>query len=79
MSFDSKDMIEMEATIIEGCKSNFKAKTKTGVIITCNPAGKLRQNQIKILIGDQVIIQVSPYDLTRGRIIKRLLKHDSRR
>jgi translation initiation factor IF-1 len=43
-----------------------------GVTILCQASGKLRQNFIKILVGDRVKIEMSPYDLTRGRIISRL-------
>jgi|JI7StandDraft_1071085.scaffolds.fasta_scaffold1705812_1 translation initiation factor IF-1 len=64
--------ITIEAEIFEGCKGNFKAKTKDGAVIKCTPAGKLRKNQINILIGDRVIIEVSAYDTTRGRIVQRL-------
>lgn len=66
------DIVKIEGIIIEGCKGNFKAKTKDNKEIVCTPAGKLRQNQINILIGDKVIIEVSGYDLTRGRIVHRL-------
>ncbi len=67
-----KDTVKIEAEIFEGCKGNFKARTKTGTVINCTPSGKIRKNQINILIGDKVIIEMSPYDLTRGRIIQRL-------
>lgn len=43
-----------------------------GVNILCQSSGKLRQNFIKILVGDKVKIEMSPYDLTRGRIVSRL-------
>lgn len=43
-----------------------------GIIILCQASGKLRQNFIKILVGDKVKIEMSPYDLTRGRIVTRL-------
>lgn len=43
-----------------------------GIVILCQASGKLRQNFIKILVGDKVKIEMSPYDLTRGRIVTRL-------
>ena len=43
-----------------------------GVTILCQASGKIRQNFIKILVGDRVKIEMSPYDLTRGRIVSRL-------
>lgn len=71
----SSDKIELEAVIVSACKGDFVAElVQNGVTlkIVAKPAGKLRQNQINVLVGDKVIIQVSPYDLTRGRIIRRL-------
>lgn len=43
-----------------------------GLIILCVSSGKMRQNYIKVLVGDRVRIEMSPYDLTRGRIVERL-------
>jgi translation initiation factor IF-1 len=43
-----------------------------GVVILCQASGKMRQNFIKILVGDRVRVEMSPYDLTRGRIVSRL-------
>lgn len=43
-----------------------------GVVILCQASGKLRQNFIKILVGDRVKVEMSPYDLTKGRIVTRL-------
>ncbi len=43
-----------------------------GIVILCQASGKLRQNFIKILVGDKVKVEMSPYDLTRGRIVTRL-------
>ena len=43
-----------------------------GVVILCQASGKLRQNFIKIIVGDKVKVEMSPYDLTRGRIVTRL-------
>lgn len=70
------DKIEIEAIIVNACKSDFVAEyldlNGNKVKVTARPAGKLRQNQINVLEGDKVIIQVSPYDLSRGIITKRL-------
>lgn len=43
-----------------------------GIVILCYASGKLKQNFIKILVGDKVVVEISPYDLTKGRITKRL-------
>ncbi len=43
-----------------------------GMIILCQSSGKMRQNFIKVIVGDKVKVEMSPYDLTRGRIVARL-------
>lgn len=71
----SSDKIKIEAIIVNACKGDFVAESvQNGVTIkiVAKPAGKLRQHQINVLVGDKVIIQVSPYDLTRGIIVERL-------
>jgi translation initiation factor IF-1 len=65
--------IEAEAQIIEALgNSIFRAQLTSGHIVTAHLSGKIRMNSIMILVGDRVIMQMSPYDLTKGRIIKRL-------
>lgn len=67
-----EDLIELEGTVVDklpGGKFKVKAKlSDTETEVVCQPSGKLRTNYIKILIGDRVTIDVSPYDLTKGRI-----------
>jgi translation initiation factor IF-1 len=66
------DTIQLEGSIIDVMpNATFKVKTEMGHIIQAHISGKMRQNQIRILMGDQVEIDVSPYDLTRGRITRR--------
>ncbi len=66
------DVIEAEGTIIEVLPSaNFKVKLTNGFVITAYLSGKLRMNYIRILEGDHVKIEMSPYDLTKGRIVWR--------
>jgi translation initiation factor IF-1 len=66
------DVIEAEGTIVEALRNaNFKVKLSNGHIITAYISGKLRMHYIKILPGDNVTIEMSPYDLTKGRIIWR--------
>ena len=66
------DVIEAEGTVIEVLPSaNFKVKLTNGFVITAYLSGKLRMNYIRILEGDHVKIEMSPYDLTKGRIIWR--------
>ncbi|MBE6685259.1 MAG: translation initiation factor IF-1 [Clostridia bacterium] len=63
------DVIEFEGTVIEALpNTNFKVQLPNGHIVTAHLSGKLRQNYIRILVGDHVTVEVSVYDLTKGRI-----------
>ena len=64
-----QDMIEVHAVVTE-CLPNtmFKVKLENGVVILATVSGKIRMNYIRILPGDRVTVEISPYDLTRGRI-----------
>jgi translation initiation factor IF-1 len=67
------DALEMEGVITQ-CLSNglFRVKLKdNGVLILAHISGKIRQRYIRILLGDRVIVELSPYDLKRGRITHR--------
>lgn len=66
------DNIEAEGTVVE-CLRNamFKVKLSNGHIVTCTISGKIRMHYIKILEGDTVKIEMSPYDITKGRITYR--------
>jgi translation initiation factor IF-1 len=65
--------IETEGVITEALgNSIFRAQLNNGHIITAHLSGKIRLHSIQILPGDKVTIEMSPYDLTRGRIIRRL-------
>ena len=64
-----EDVIEVEGTVVETLpNTNFKVKLENGHEILAHISGKLRMNYIKILPGDKVKVELSPYDLTRGRI-----------
>lgn len=67
------DMFEMEGTVVEVLPSTvFKVKLNAnGQIIVAHVSGKIRMNTIRILPGDRVTVEISPYDLTRGRITYR--------
>ena len=66
------DMIEVEGTVVEVLpNTTFKVTLKNDHMIIANISGKLRMNNIRILPGDKVTIEMSPYDLTKGRIIWR--------
>ena len=64
-----EDVIEVEGVVSEALPNTlFKVKLENGHEILAHISGKLRMNYIKILPGDKVKIELSPYDLTRGRI-----------
>ena len=63
------DVIELEGTVVESLPNPFfQVNIGNGHIILAHISGKLRMNFIRILPGDKVTVQMSPYDLTRGRI-----------
>ena len=63
------DVIEAEGVIVDVLpNAMFKVKLLNGHIITAHISGKLRQHYIKIILGDSVKLEMSPYDLTKGRI-----------
>ena len=64
--------IEKEGTIIEALSNAmFRVELDNGHVIIAHISGKMRQNYIKILTGDRVKVEMSPYDLTKGRIFFR--------
>ena len=64
-----EDVIEVEGTVVEALpNTNFKVELENGHQILAHISGKLRMNYIKILPGDKVKLELSPYDLTKGRI-----------
>ena len=64
-----KDVIEVEGIVIDAMPNTiFKVKLANGHEITAHISGKLRMNYIRILPGDKVLVELSPYDLTKGRI-----------
>lgn len=72
-SIPQKNTIELEGKVIETLPNAvFRVQIESGQVILAHIAGKLRVNKIRILPGDRVIIEVTPYDLTRGRVIRRL-------
>jgi len=64
-----QDVIEVEGTVVEALpNTNFKVELENGHQILAHISGKLRMNYIKILPGDKVKVELSPYDLSKGRI-----------
>ena len=67
------DVVETEGVVIEVLRNaNFKVKLSNGYLITAYLSGKLHLNNIRIIEGDQVKVEMSLYDLTKGRIVWRL-------
>lgn len=62
------DFMELEGVVVDILRDDIKVQLQNGHIVTGYLAGKLRINNIKVLIGDRVKVEISPYDLTRGRI-----------
>jgi translation initiation factor IF-1 len=64
-----EDVIEVEGIVVDALpNAMFKVKLENGHEVLAHISGKLRQNYIKILPGDRVTMELSPYDLSRGRI-----------
>ena len=64
-----EDVIEIEGTVIEALpNANFQVELANGHKILAHVSGKLRMNYIRIVPGDKVTVEMSPYDLTKGRI-----------
>jgi len=64
--------LEVEGTVLECLRNaNFKVELQNGHHVLAHISGKIRKNYIKILPFDRVLVELSPYDLTRGRIIYR--------
>lgn len=67
-----EEAIEMEGVVIESLpNTNFKVKLDNNHVVNAHISGKMRKNYIRILLGDRVTVQMTPYDLTKGRIIFR--------
>ena len=67
-----QDLLEFKGTVIDLLpNAMFRVKLENGHTVTAHTAGKLRKNRIRILQGDNVTVEMTPYDLTKGRIIFR--------
>jgi translation initiation factor IF-1 len=72
MTVAKEDVIEVEGTVIEPLpNAMFKVELENGHKILAHVSGKIRMHFIRILPGDRVTVELSPYDLTRGRITYR--------
>jgi len=67
-----QDLLEFKGQVIDLLpNAMFRVELENGHIVTAHTAGKLRKNRIRVLQGDNVTVEVTPYDLTKGRIIFR--------
>jgi translation initiation factor IF-1 len=67
-----EEAIQMEGEVVETLpNTTFRVKLKNGHVVTAHISGKMRKNYIRILTGDVVTVEMTPYDLTKGRIVYR--------
>ena len=67
-----QDLLEFKGKVIDLLpNAMFRVELENGVKVTAHTAGKLRKNRIRVLQGDSVTVEMTPYDLTKGRIIFR--------
>ncbi len=67
-----QDLLEFKGKVIDLLpNAMFRVKLENGHMVTAHTAGKLRKNRIRVLQGDNVTVEMTPYDLTKGRIIFR--------
>ena len=68
-----EDQIEMEGTVIETLPNTmFRVELENGHVVMAHISGKMRKHYIRILTGDKVTVQLTPYDLSKGRITYRV-------
>ena len=64
-----EDVIEMEGTVVDTLPNTmFRVELENGHVVTAHISGKMRKHYIRILTGDKVTVQLTPYDLSKGRI-----------
>lgn len=67
-----EEHIEMEGTVVDTLPNTmFRVELENGHVVTAHISGKMRKHYIRILTGDKVTVQLTPYDLSKGRIVFR--------
>jgi translation initiation factor IF-1 len=67
-----EDAIQMEGRVVDALpNTTFRVQLQNGHVVTAHISGKMRKNYIRILKGDSVTVEMTPYDLTKGRIVYR--------
>lgn len=70
---ENKELIRFEGTVVDTLPSTtFRVRLENGHEILAHISGRMRVNYIRLLPGDKVLVDMSPYDLSKGRIVKRL-------
>jgi len=72
MRESKRDRIELEGTVVDDANGKFRVQINENHVVLATLSGKIRQNSIRILLGDTVSVEVSPYDMNMGRIIRRI-------
>ena len=68
-----EDVIEMEGTVVDTLPNTmFRVELENGHVVTAHISGKMRKHYIRILTGDKVTVELTPYDLSKGRIVYRV-------
>ncbi|HJN38059.1 MAG TPA: translation initiation factor IF-1 [Gammaproteobacteria bacterium] len=69
----TKDVIQMDGKVTEVLPNTyFRVKLENGHVVLAHLSGKMRKHYIRIVLGDNVTVEITPYDLSKGRIVKRL-------
>lgn len=72
MHDDKRIRLEFDGEVIDDAKGKFKVQISENHVALCTLSGKIRQNAIRILVGDKVRVEVSEYDTNQGRIVRRI-------
>jgi len=79
MTDSTKEVIEVIGTVLEPLpNAMFRVELENGHIVLAHISGKMRKHYIKILLGDKVKVEMTPYDLTKGRITLRIDERSNR-
>ena len=70
---NDKELVRLEGAVVESLPSTtFKVRLDNGHEILAHISGRMRVNYIRLIPGDRVVVEMSPYDLTKGRIVQRM-------
>jgi len=69
---DRDDRMQLDGVVVESNKGVFKVQVNDAHFVTARLGGRMKMHEIKVIIGDQVVVEVSPYDTSLGRIVKRM-------